>query len=73
MSNEIMLNHAGQDFTHEQLCRIGREVASLWGAECYAYEIKKRKKEIVFNCIEWGEKFIASVSFDELAEYLPNY
>jgi hypothetical protein len=55
---------------NKELLKIGIEVASLWGAECYNYKVIKENKEIVFYCIEAGEKFTTSVSFEDLkSEY----
>ena len=55
---------------NKELLKIGMEVASLWGAECYDYKVIKENKEIVFYCIEAGEKFTTSVSFQDLkSEY----
>ena len=51
---------------NKELLKVGTEVASLWGAECYGYKIIKENEEIVFYCIEAGEKFTTSVTFQEL-------
>ena len=51
---------------NKELLKVGTEVASLWGAECYDYKIVKENKEVIFYCIEAGEKFTTSVTFQEL-------
>ena len=52
----------------ERLSRIGNEVASLWGGSCYNFKINRKEKEVVFDCIEHGEKFATSLSFSEIKE-----
>ncbi len=52
----------------EQLLQIGNELASLWGGACYDYKISRKNKEVVFDCIEHGEKFVTSLSFSEITE-----
>lgn len=54
----------------KELLKIGTEVASLWGAECISYTIDMKHKQVIFLCIEVGEKFTTTVSFQELkSEY----
>ena len=50
----------------ERLLIIGNNVASLWGGSCYDFKINKKEKEVVFDCIEHGEKFATSLSFSEI-------
>jgi len=49
-----------------RLFEIGNEVASLWGGSCYNFKINRKSKEVVFDCIEHGEKFATSLSFSEI-------
>ena len=51
-----------------RLYEIGNEVASLWGGSCYDFKINQKDKEVVFDCIEHGEKFSTSLSFSEIKE-----
>lgn len=58
--------------TKEQLSRmnkIGSNVASLWGGECYSFEIDKKESKVTFSCIEHGERFTTTLAFDQLSEY----
>ena len=48
------------------LLNIGNEIASLWGASCYDYEIDLKNKKVIFDCVEAGEFFITDITFDEL-------
>ena len=50
----------------KRLLEIGNEVASLWGGYCCELKINRRNKEVVFNCVEHGEKFATSLSFAEI-------
>ena len=52
----------------ERLLLIGNSIASLWGGSCYNVKIKQKEKEVVFDCIEHGERFSASLSFAEIKE-----
>lgn len=47
------------------LMKVGAELATLWGAECYGYEVHYIEQEVVFKCIEHGEHFITTQSFSE--------
>ena len=51
---------------NERLYAIGNDVASLWGGSCYNFKVNQKEKEVVFNCIEHGEKFSTSLSFSEI-------
>jgi hypothetical protein len=57
-------------FEKTQLMKYGREIASLWGGECVDYEIDKENKVIIFICIEHGEDFVTSITFDEYEQWL---
>lgn len=52
----------------DELRDIGNDIASLWGGSCYDYEIDWEKKEVTFLCMEHGEDFATSSSFEELKE-----
>ena len=55
---------------NNKLLAIGNDVASLWGGNCYDFEIDNDGKQVVFHCVEHGEFFVTTISFDELrAEY----
>lgn len=41
--------------THQQIMRVGNEVASVWGAVCVGYHYEGH--DIVFECNECGEEF----------------
>ena len=49
---------------------IGNDVASTWGGSCTGYHVDNENKEVIFDCIEHGEEFSASVTFKELPYYL---
>jgi hypothetical protein len=57
----------GKQYHEEDMERICRNVASNWGAQVQRYEV--RDGEIVIFCIEAGDKFITSISFNEVSEY----
>lgn len=52
----------------DRLYQIGNEVASLWGGSCYGFKVNRKDKEVIFDCIEHGEKFATSLSFSEIKE-----
>ena len=56
------------DMNKEHLLKIGNNIAALWGGSCYNFEINRKEKEVVFDCIEHGEKFTTSLSFTEIKE-----
>lgn len=51
-------------FTKQELLDIGYDIASGWGGECYDAKVDNKKKEVVFYCIENGERFITTESFE---------
>ena len=51
---------------NNRLLNIGREIASIWGASCYDFEVDKDESQVVFYCREHGEEFVTTLSFDEL-------
>ena len=55
-------------YTDEELRRIGKNLMSLWGAECISYEVGEKCVE--FTGIEDGDQFTSELSFDNLKEYL---
>ena len=56
----------GETFTKRKLMSIGTDLASLWGGECYGFEIDDKEQIVRFNCIEHGESFVTTQSFLEL-------
>ena len=66
-SNDFIVD--GISYDNRKLMKIGQEVASLWGASCTGYSINKKKKVIVFDCIEHGEEFVTEIDFIELKDY----
>ena len=60
----------GISYDDRKLMKVGQEVASLWGASCVKYNVDKKTKTVVFECIEHGEYFVTSVEFSNLKEYL---
>jgi len=52
----------------DRLYEIGNEIASLWGGSCYSFKINRKEKEVVFNCIERGERFPTYLSFSEIKD-----
>ena len=52
----------------DELRDIGNDIASLWGGSCYDYNIDWEKKEVDFYCIENGEDFVTTSSFEEIKE-----
>lgn len=65
-----MLTVNNKTYTKKDLLRIGNNVASMWGGSCYDVFIDETKdKEIMFECVEHGEFFVTSISFEDLKEY----
>ena len=58
----------GQEVDREKMMEIGKDVAIIWGAECYDFEIDYDLKEVAFFCVEYGEDFTTTMSFDEIEE-----
>lgn len=56
----------GTVYSDIKLKKIGAEVASLWGAECYDFRVKFDESTVYFFCIEHGEEFTTSKYFFEL-------
>lgn len=52
----------------ERLHKIGAELASLWGGYCESIKINKDNKIVEFYCVEHGEEFATSLTFDELED-----
>lgn len=50
--------------------KVGPEVASGWGAECTS--VKAYKNMVVFKCIECGERFETSMTYDEIKKDYKN-
>ena len=57
-------------FTDNELVTAGIKIASIWGAEYISHEVKPNEAVVTFFCVEHGEKFYASVSFDDVREEL---
>ena len=54
----------------ENLLDIGRNVASLWGAECHDAKPDDTREVVVFHCMEHGEKFITEIAYNDLDLYI---
>lgn len=67
--NKFLSVSPTENYTREEIMRIGNEVASLWGGYCVDCKDDRRKKQVVFNCIEHGERFVTTVGYHELKEY----
>ena len=52
----------------ERLHEVGKDLASLWGGYCESLTVKTEDKVVEFLCVEHGEKFITSLTFDELED-----
>ena len=61
----LKFNINGKEFNDRQLKQEGSEIASLWGAECYDYEVDNENQKVIFSCIEHGEPFITEKAFAE--------
>lgn len=66
-NNDLVID--GKTYNYNKLMRIGQEVASLWGASCTGYSVNKKKKVVIFDCIEHGEEFVTEINFVELKNY----
>ncbi|MDR0286894.1 MAG: hypothetical protein LBI03_04190 [Clostridiales bacterium] len=53
-------------YTHDELMTIGCNIASLWGGECFDYDIDEKKEIVIFHCIEHGEMFDIETPFSDL-------
>lgn len=49
-----------------KLSAIGEDVASIWGGTCKKVTINPDNKEVTFHCMEHGERFTTSMSYDEI-------
>lgn len=67
--NKFLSVSPTENYTREEIMRIGNEVASLWGGRCLSCDNDKKNKRVVFSCIEHGEHFTTTVDYDELKEY----
>lgn len=54
----------------ENIMKIGQNVASGWGAECYDFELDDKREIAIFHCIEWGERFITEIEYGRLSRYM---
>ena len=68
--NDIVFTYNGRGFTKEDINLVGRETASLWGAECVSFEIEREDNYIAYGCIECGENFVTNVDFEDFIETL---
>lgn len=48
----------------DRLMRIGQDIASVWGAYCV--DVKTYENLVTFNCVEYGEKFSTTLSYEEI-------
>ena len=69
MGSKIIVSANGKGYTDNMLRIIGDEVASIWGGSCYDYEIDQEAGDVIFYCMEHGEKFASTISFNQLSEY----
>ena len=53
----------------QDMYRIGNNLASGWGGECYAYEVDYNAYTVLFHCVEHGEFFVTTLGFADLPEY----
>ena len=67
--NKYLSVSATENYTREEIMRIGQEVASLWGGRCLSCDKDEKNKRVVFSCIEHGEHFTTTVDYNELKEY----
>ena len=51
-----------------KLLEIGNDVASTWGGYCKRANINAEERRVDFLCIEHGEEFLTSLTFDEIEE-----
>lgn len=51
---------------HNELMKVGDEVASLWGGICFDVKVLKSAKKVQFLCKEHGDIFCTELSFDAL-------
>lgn len=59
----------GKPYTSKGLLKIGNNVASLWGGNCFDFQVLDSVKEVVFTCSEAGEYFNTSIKYDDLVKY----
>lgn len=64
---EKLIKCGEKSYTEQNLLKIGNNIASMWGGSCFMYEVTKN--EVLFHCIEHGEKFTTSCAFAELEEH----
>ena len=57
-----------QETGNQMMDRIGNNLASLWGAVCERWEIRKNG-DVRFYCNECGERFYSDLKPTELKEY----
>ena len=50
------------------LMEVGEDVAMGWGAECIDLSVDFEKKEVTFECNEFGEPFVTTLSFSDIKE-----
>lgn len=67
--NKFLSVSPTENYTREEIMRIGNEVASLWGAYCTNCHKDDSIRVVRFDCIEHGESFVTDVTYDELKEY----
>ena len=57
-------------FTEDELVAVGIKTASLWGAEYISHEINQDEGVVKYLCVEHGEMFNTSLSFEKVQEEL---
>ena len=68
--NKYVSVSSTENYTREEVMRIGNEIASIWGGRCLSCEKDDKKRVVTFHCIEHGERFPTTVTYDELKEYV---
>lgn len=61
---ELMVELSNPPISKKKLLEVGTEVAAGWGAECTS--VKAYKSHVVFNCIECGERFTTTLTYDDI-------
>lgn len=72
-SLNLLVNGKKVKIVSVDIMKIGNEVASLWGGQCFNYEIDSDNEKIILLCKEFDEEFVTSISFYEVYNsYLKN-
>lgn len=52
-------------YSKNDVMKVGKDCASIYGGSCFDYELNLNTKEIIFDCVEHNEEFSMSMTFDE--------